>query len=176
MIFLRVQIDDSASHRAPAFCKQHCIYLLKRKTPLTLYFNQRSYKTKTPLTEIYHLSRTNNINTIRGATLIHRNAPMRLAGYQHIPGWITPACGVAAYSRRSAFPAPSVAHYDHLQFGPALSTPDSLDAHGDLYSHVIGLCCTVELLVGIIVTQQENVKIFFKKTVHFFEIGSLSLR
>lgn len=79
--------------------------------------------------------------------------PVRLAGYQHIPGWITPACGVAAYSRKSAFPAPSVTHYDHLQFGPALSTPDSLDAHGDLYSHVIGLCCTVELLVGIIVTQ-----------------------
>ena len=23
---------------------------------------------------------------IRGATLIHRNDPMRLAGYQHIPG------------------------------------------------------------------------------------------
>ena len=40
---------------------------------------------KTPLTEMQSLSRTNNTNTIRGATLIH-GMPVRLAGYQHIPG------------------------------------------------------------------------------------------
>ena len=105
-----MQIDDSASHRAPAFCKQHCIYLLKRKTPLTLYFSQRSFKTKTPLTEIYHLSRTNNINTIRGATLIHRNDPMHLAGYQHIPGICTLAYSVAEYFGKIHLTAPSAVH------------------------------------------------------------------
>ena len=62
------------------------------KTPLTYLSCQRSLlKTKTSLTEIYSLSRTNNTNTIRGATLIHRNDPMHLAGYQHIPGkWRLP--------------------------------------------------------------------------------------
>ena len=61
--------------------------------------------------------------------------------------------GIPAYPRRgnarlqrrgivtafAVFAAPSVTHYDHLQFGPALSTPDSLDAHGDLYFHFTGL-------------------------------------
>ena len=50
-----------------------------------------SYKTKTPLTEIYYLRQGRIIRTIRGATLIHRNDPMHLAGYQHIPGkWRLP--------------------------------------------------------------------------------------
>ena len=39
----------------------------------------------------------------------------------------------------SGFAAPSVTHYDRLHCGPALSTPDSLDAHGSLYFHFSGL-------------------------------------
>ena len=43
-----------------------------------LYISLRTTKNKTPLTEKYTLSRTNNI-LIRGATLIHEN--VRLHGY-----------------------------------------------------------------------------------------------
>ena len=41
-------------------------------------------------------------DTIRGAALIHRNAPMHLAGYQHIPGnWRMPTrCRILGVNRR----------------------------------------------------------------------------
>ena len=73
-------------------------------------------KTKTSLTEIYSLSRTNNVycfayaTLIRGATLIHRNDPMRLAGYQHIPGIYTLAYSVAEYFGKTQLTAPSAVH------------------------------------------------------------------
>ena len=79
-----------------------------------------SYKTKTPLTEIYSLSRTNNAycfayaTLIRGATLIHRNDPMRLAGYQHIPGIYTLACSVAEYFEKVSFDCALSGPFDNL--------------------------------------------------------------
>ena len=74
------------------------------------YHCQRSYKTENALDRNNHLSRTNNTNTIRGATLIHRNDPMHLAGYQHIPGICTLAYSVAEYFGKSHLTAPSAVH------------------------------------------------------------------
>ncbi len=62
------------------------------------------------MTERCALSRTNK-NLIRGATLIHRNDPMHLAGYQHNPGIYTLAFSVAEYSANPLpLTAPSAAH------------------------------------------------------------------
>ena len=47
---------------------------------------------------------------IRGATLIHRNDPMHLAGYQHIPGICTLAYSVAEYFGKIHLTAPSAVH------------------------------------------------------------------
>ena len=78
------------------------------------FYCQRSYKTKAPLTEIYSLSRTNNTNTIRGATLIHRNDPMHFAGYQHIPGICTLAYSVAEYFEKISFDCALSGPFDNL--------------------------------------------------------------
>ena len=47
---------------------------------------------------------------IRGATLIHRNDPMRLAGYRHILGIYTLAYSVAEYFGKTHLTAPSAVH------------------------------------------------------------------
>ena len=51
-------------------------------------------------------------DTIRGATLIHRIAPMRLAGYQHIPGnWRMPTrCRILGVNKCTLLTAPSAVH------------------------------------------------------------------
>ena len=67
-------------------------------------------KTKTPLTEIYYLRQGRIIRIIRGATLIHRNDPMHLAGYKHIPGIYTLAYSVAEYFGKTHLTAPSAVH------------------------------------------------------------------
>ena len=99
------------SERHQRFVNSIVLTSLIGKTPLTYLSCQRSLlKTKTSLTEIYSLSRTNNTNTIRGATLIHRNDPMHLAGYQHIPGICTLAYSVAEYFGKIHLTAPSAVH------------------------------------------------------------------
>ena len=65
------------------------------------------------MTEQYALSRTNK-RLIRGATLIHRNDPMPLAGYQHTPGIYTLAYSVAEYSEKISFDCALSGPFDNL--------------------------------------------------------------
>ena len=84
--------------------------LLKKEKDFSDWISQskKSDKTKTPLTEIYVLSRTNK-TLIRGATLIHgmTRALSRIPTY---PRQMTSACNVAEYFVKSHLTAPSAVH------------------------------------------------------------------
>jgi len=87
-----IQFQYSAHSASATFCIQHIATSWnKEKTPLSFYLSQRSLiKQKRPW-QRYTLCQGRIKTLIRGATLIHRNAPMHLAEYQHIPGkWRLP--------------------------------------------------------------------------------------
>lgn len=83
---------------------------VKRKVPLTCISAKGDIKK--PLTEMLFCQ--GRINFIRGATLIRRNDPAHLAGYQHIPGSYTLAYSVAEYSGKSPFDCALGGPFDNL--------------------------------------------------------------
>ena len=95
---------------APSFGIPHTAVLpWKRKTPLTVIFGQGRDKTKNVL---------DRITLCQGRMQYHprchlgsRARPVLSAGYQHIPGNLTPASSVAEYSGSKApLTAPSAVH------------------------------------------------------------------